>query len=112
MSEPRNVSRRDFVSAAVSVAAVSFLPAHGALATLAAKRSGAAATSAAAAQGQVTLAANPDWKDQGIVNLAHSPFAKLKNVPVHAVLGQAPRDQRDQEHPVDGKTPAHQRASR
>src|SRR5215470_12908126 len=25
------------------------------------------------------------WQDQGILNLAHSPYAKLKNIPVHAV---------------------------
>src|ERR1700723_2399176 len=39
-------------------------------------------------QAQVKLAPNPDWKDQGILNLAHSPFAKLKNIPVHAVTIQ------------------------
>src|ERR1700722_11192921 len=81
MTEPKNVSRRDFVSAAASAAAISFLPARGVLAALAAKPSAAFAAS----QAQVKLAPNPDWKDQGILNLAHSPFAKLKNIPVHAV---------------------------
>ena len=84
MTESKYVSRRDFVSAAVSVAAVSFLPAHSVLAALAAKPS----ASAAASQAQIKLAANPDWKDQGILNLTHSPFAKLKNVPVDAVTIQ------------------------
>jgi hypothetical protein len=84
MIEHKNVSRRDFVSAAVSAAAVSFLPAHGVLAALAAKPSAALAAS----QAQVTLAPNPDWKDQGVLNLTHSPFAKLKNVPVDAVTIQ------------------------
>jgi hypothetical protein len=86
MTESKNLSRRDFVSAAAAAAtAVSFLPAHSVLAALAVNRTAATATAAAAAQAQVTLAPNPDWKDQGILNLAHSPFAKLKNVPVHAV---------------------------
>src|SRR5215467_13964295 len=29
-----------------------------------------------------------NWHDQGILYLAHSPFAKLKNIPVHAVTIQ------------------------
>jgi len=28
---------------------------------------------------------SPDWKNQGVLNLAHSPFAKLHSVPIHAV---------------------------
>src|SRR5580700_552534 len=84
MTESKYVSRRTFVSAAVSVAAISFLPARSVLAALAAKPS----ASAAASQAQIKLAANPDWKDQGILNLTHSPFAKLKNVPVDAVTIQ------------------------
>ena len=31
------------------------------------------------------LSATPPWNEQGILNLAHSPYAKLKNVPVHAL---------------------------
>ncbi|MFZ0689038.1 MAG: beta-L-arabinofuranosidase domain-containing protein [Acidobacteriaceae bacterium] len=27
----------------------------------------------------------PDWQNQGVMNLAHSPYAKLRNVPVRAV---------------------------
>src|SRR5580658_6437086 len=84
MIEPKYFSRRDFVSAAISAAAISFLPAPRVLAALAAKSSAASA----ARQAQIKLAPNPDWKDQGILNLAHSPFAKLKNVPVHAVTIQ------------------------
>src|SRR5215471_18232264 len=30
----------------------------------------------------------PPWNEQGVLNLAHSPYAKLKNVPVHAVTIQ------------------------
>jgi uncharacterized protein len=84
MTEGKNVSRRDFVSAAVSAAALSFLPAHSVIAALAAKPSAAFA----ARHAQIKLAPNPDWKDQGILNLAHSPYAKLKNIPVHAVTIQ------------------------
>ena len=28
---------------------------------------------------------NVEWKDQGVLNLVKSPYAKLRNVPVHAV---------------------------
>jgi DUF1680 family protein len=34
---------------------------------------------------QVPLAATPAWNEQGILNLARSPHAKLQNIPVHAV---------------------------
>ena len=34
---------------------------------------------------QVPLSSNPPWNEQGILNLAHSPHAKLQNIPVHAV---------------------------
>ena len=39
----------------------------------------------AAQSSQVPLSTNPPWNEQGILNLAHSPHAKLKNIPVHAV---------------------------
>ena len=84
MAESKKVSRRDFVSAAVSAAAIYFLPAHRVLAALAAKPSGASA----ARQAHRALAPNPGWKEQGILNLARSPYAKLKNIPVHAVTKQ------------------------
>ena len=69
-----------FLAGILFRAAVSFLPAHRVLAALARKP-----TVAAGSQAEVKFAANPDWKDQGILNLTHSPFAKLKNVPVDAV---------------------------
>jgi len=37
------------------------------------------------ASAQVKLSEDPPWNEQGILNLAHSPHAKLRNVPVHAV---------------------------
>jgi uncharacterized protein len=35
-----------------------------------------------------TNAGTPGWHDQGVLNLAHSPYAKLHNVPVRAVTIQ------------------------
>src|SRR5215467_11786398 len=69
------VTRREFVSAAASAAAV-------------AKISGNFATIWGAGSEQVALSSDPGWKDQGILNLAHSPHAKLRSVPVHAVTIQ------------------------
>ncbi|HSC45634.1 MAG TPA: beta-L-arabinofuranosidase domain-containing protein [Candidatus Acidoferrum sp.] len=67
------IPRRQFVSNIASVAALSALPASG--------RS-LFAQSAAASDSM------PPWNEQGILNLVHSPYAKLKNVPVHAVTIQ------------------------
>ena len=39
----------------------------------------------ASEQNSVPLITSPAWHDQGILNLAKSPHAKLRNVPVHAV---------------------------
>ena len=36
----------------------------------------------------ITNAVTPGWRDQGVLNLAHSPYAKLRNVPVRAVTIQ------------------------
>jgi len=69
---PSRVTRRQFVSAAASAAALSNLPVN-----LRSLWSNAAS--------EVALSSDPGWKDQGVLNLAHSPYAKLKNVPVHAV---------------------------
>jgi DUF1680 family protein len=69
---PAHLTRREFVSAATSAAVFSALPAP--------------PFSLPGNQArQVPLSDNPPWNDQGILNLAHSPYAKLKNVPVHAV---------------------------
>jgi DUF1680 family protein len=66
------ITRREFVSVAASAAALSALP-KGA-------RSFLQDQSNAKAPGT-----NPPWNEQGILNLANSPHAKLKNIPVHAV---------------------------
>jgi uncharacterized protein len=72
------VSRRQFVASALSVAAASSLPARSAFAK-------AAPRPKPAPQTQVPLTDSPPWKDQGIENLAKSPHAKLRDIPVHAV---------------------------
>jgi len=68
------VTRRQFVSAAASTAALSNLPVN--------------LSSLWSSASEVPLSSDPGWKDQGVLNLAHSPYAKLKNVPVHAVTIQ------------------------
>src|SRR6202453_4447761 len=78
MAEKRNISRRQFVASAVSVAAVSALPVRRAFA-------GNVADEKLVTQTPITLTDSPNWKDQGVENLAKSPHAKLRDIPVHAV---------------------------
>jgi DUF1680 family protein len=77
MAEKGNISRRQFVASAISVAAVSSLPARSAFAKVIAD--------AALPQTGGPLIDVPGWKDQGIENLAKSPHAKLRDIPVRAV---------------------------
>ena len=69
------ISRREFVTSAVSAAAVSALPMDRILA-------GEAANTP---QDKVKLTSDPSWQNQGVENLAKSPHAKLRNIPVRAV---------------------------
>ncbi len=78
VAEKRNISRRQFVASAISVAAASSLPAGQAFA-------GIVADGTAKLQTVATLTETPGWKDQGIENLTKSPHAKLRNIPVRAV---------------------------
>src|SRR5580692_4733657 len=78
MAEKGNISRRQFVATAISAAAVSSLPARSVLAE-------AGGEGKFAPQTQVALTVSPGWKDQGVENLAKSPHAKLRDIPVHAV---------------------------
>jgi DUF1680 family protein len=78
MSEKGSISRRQFVTAAISVAAASSLPAPSAFARVGV--GGRAAPQAAPA-----LTDAPGWKDQGVENLAKTPHAKLRNIPLRAV---------------------------
>ena len=83
MNKKKEMSRRRFVTSAVSAgAAACLLPTRGAFASVAGdgwRQDGLAQ------QAAPTLLDNPSWKDQGIENLTRSPYAKLKNIPVRAV---------------------------
>ena len=70
MRKEAQISRRQFVGTAVSAAAASSLASAGLLASSAG--SGAAESSA-------------DWKNEGVLYIDKSPYAKLHNVPVRAV---------------------------
>src|SRR5712672_4757476 len=81
MHVKQKFSRRKFVSSAVSTSAISVLP--GAQKLLGEFTSGIDAP--APQQNSVSLITSPAWRDQAILNLTKSPYAKLRNVPVHAV---------------------------
>ncbi|PYU80257.1 MAG: glycoside hydrolase family 127 protein [Acidobacteria bacterium] len=84
MSSKQGFSRRQFVSSAISTAAASCLPIGRDLFTdLATPNSG---TREIAQDSPVVLTTTPSWRDQGILNLTKSPYAKLRNVPAHAVM--------------------------
>jgi uncharacterized protein len=79
MPKSRQLSRRQFVSSALSVAAVSSVAVpevFGRATEVPLGRSD---------QSSVPLTDAPPWKDQAIENLAKSPHAKLRQIPVHAV---------------------------
>ena len=78
MAEKGNISRRQFVASAISVAAASSIPAQRVFASVAPRGK-------AVPQTGLTLTDAPGWKDQGVENLAKSPHAKLRDIPVHAV---------------------------
>ena len=67
------IPRRQFVSSVACAAICTSLP----------SRTGRFFSQDSSAAGNPT----PAWRDQGILNLAHSPYAKLKNIPVLAVHG-------------------------
>ena len=80
MAVEKELSRREFVRTAAGAAAIS---------SVAGKRLFAAPHSWG--RGGTSLAddGTSSWKDQGIENLAKSPHAKLRNIPVHAVTVQS-----------------------
>src|ERR1700737_5169961 len=83
MSQGQNLSRRRFVTSAISAAAISCLPkTQEAFAKLTATNG---ANGAVPQNSSVPLTTTPLWRDQGILNLTKSPYAKLRNVPVNAV---------------------------
>src|SRR5271170_2986158 len=63
-------SRREFVGTAISAAAVGAMPVHELLAS---------------AAGGGLASGGAEWKDEGVMFLDKSPYAKLRNVPVRAV---------------------------
>src|SRR5580692_3070211 len=72
MNSDNNVSRRQFLSVAASSAAATYLV-HPGLSLLAKSSAGSSESS------------EVPWRDQGVLNLTNSPYAKLHNVPVRAV---------------------------
>jgi DUF1680 family protein len=73
MKRHMRMTRRNFLSTTAGTAAASLLTPH---------RLTASVRSLAMA---ADLAAPSDWKEKGIIDLSHSPYAKLKGVPVSAV---------------------------
>jgi uncharacterized protein len=76
VTEQGNISRRQFVTAAVAAAAISSLPRP-------AFAEGIAGGDLR--ESSVPLTDSPGWRDQGVENLAKSRHAKLRDIPVRAV---------------------------
>jgi DUF1680 family protein len=70
MSQRSQLSRREFVGAALSAATVSSVPIPNFFCS---------------SRGDNPSAADPTWKDEGVLFVDKSPYAKLHNIPVHAV---------------------------
>jgi len=85
MNTKKKFSRRKFVSSAVSASAISVLPGAQRLLHEFTAPIGAPGPE----QDSVALTTSPAWRDQAILNLTKSPYAKLRNVPVHAVTIEA-----------------------
>ena len=80
MAETKGISRRQFVGSAAAVAAVSSLTGKSVL---------AAASTKGSTPAHSALRDDPNWKEQGVENLAKSPHAQLHDIPVHAVTIQS-----------------------
>ncbi len=85
MLKKKRISRRKFVSAGASAAVISCLPVQKFSAQVLGDAGGAASRGG---QSPTALQA-ADWKEQGVENLSKSPYAKLRNIPVHAVTIQS-----------------------
>jgi DUF1680 family protein len=81
MATKNEISRRQFVTSAAAVAAISSFSSPGTFAGVV----GEGAKGTGLPQSAVALTDNPNWRDRGIENLAKSPHAKLRNIPVRAV---------------------------
>ena len=71
MSKSSNLTRREFVGAAVSAAAVSAVPVHSLFSSC---------------LGTGASASTSDWKDEGVLFLDKSPYAKLHNIPAVYII--------------------------
>jgi DUF1680 family protein len=82
MAKKEEMSRRQFVTSAASTAALSSLSGRELFGAIAGEpaRGGARQSLEAASSSYKS-----PWKDQAVLNLSKSPYAKLRNVPVHAV---------------------------
>ena len=80
MASLRHISRRQFISTAATSSAASVL----ATPALSFAFGDAARVRGAFDLGGATSALMA-WQDQGVINVANSPYAKLHSVPVHAV---------------------------
>jgi DUF1680 family protein len=78
MAERGSISRRQFVAKTMAAAFASSLPAPSVLAEV-------GASGKQVPQAPVALTGSPGWRDQGVENLAKSPHAKLRDIPVRAV---------------------------
>jgi len=84
MSKAKKISRRQFVASAISTAAAVSLPASRVFGSVPSRPAGSTQN-----QSQAPLTDNLPWKDQGVINTAKSPYAKLHPVPVRAVTIQS-----------------------
>ena len=81
MAPAKEISRRQFVTSAVSTAAIASMPLNQLFASIANE----APRQTEAARTGTPGWKDPNWKDQGIENLSKSPHAKLRDIPVRAV---------------------------
>ncbi len=81
MAPAKEISRRQFVTSAVSTAAIASMPLNQLFASIANE----APRQTEAARTGTPGWKDPNWKDQGIENLSKSPYAKLRDIPVRAV---------------------------
>jgi uncharacterized protein len=88
MAGKKNISRREFVASAITTAAATGLAGKALLAQPPRAPRASSATGLSPSDA-VPLTNTPPWKDQGVENLAKSPFAKLRDVPVRAVTIQS-----------------------
>ena len=70
MRERSRISRRECVGSAITAAAAGFAPIE---------------TMMAFSKRIHANSSDPQWKDEGVLDVDKSPYAKLRNVPIHAV---------------------------